>query len=38
MPADDYLEWEPEYVEWDPFWWMEAEKERLEKEKECFTE
>ena len=33
MPAVDY---EPEYIDWDPFWWMEAEKERMDYEKECF--
>ena len=35
MPAVDV---EPEYLDWDPFWWVEVEKERLEAEKECFTE
>ena len=35
MPAVDD---EPEYLDWDPFWWVEVEKERLEAEKECFTE
>ena len=35
MPAVDA---EPEYVDWDPFWWVEVEKERLEAEKEYFTE
>ena len=35
MPAADD---EPEYLDWDPFWWVEVEKERLEAEKECFTE
>lgn len=36
MPAVDDTLYEPEYIDWDPFWWMEAEKERMDYEKERF--
>ena len=36
MTGVDYTDYEPEYIDWDPFWWMEAEKERMDYEKERF--